>query len=287
MTQQIKGEIIPIEELQLPDILYKYKCFDGNYHEKALFENELYLPSANKFNDPFDSKIPFRYPEEDLTEENIQKKTFLIAQEMAPDLSKIQHEEMAIRMQKENLLNESHHLEQVDKATFKRLCSDFGILSLTPNEKNILMWSYYSNSHKGFCIGYNAKYLIQSRIFGSGGMVAYSNDFPKMPLFPTRDDNAILNLLFTKGKVWEHEEEYRLIHRYKNSNTRILPTEAISEVILGCQIPEQDRVNYALKIQGVLPNVEIFQIEQSKTNFSLEKIPVLDKAHSIDFKKKS
>ena len=31
------------------------------YHKKILLKNEIYFTSVRKFNDPFDSTVPFRY----------------------------------------------------------------------------------------------------------------------------------------------------------------------------------------------------------------------------------
>ena len=276
MAEQLKGEVIPIKELKVPDVLYKYRCFGNKYHEKALYEYELYIPSPDGFNDPFDSKIPFRYEEKDLTEDNIRKKTFEMAQKIQPNKSRIDQEELAIRMQNDHILDDEHNLEDFDKVTFKSLCTDYGIYCLTPDEKNLLMWSYYADSHKGFCIGYNAKYLVECGLFGLGGEILYTNEFPKMPLFATETDNSLIKLLFTKWDIWAHEKEYRLVHRYKNSKKHTLEQEAISEIILGCMVPDNQRIAFVNAIKDILPNIKIYQIEQSKNGFGLEKKTVLD-----------
>ncbi len=276
MANNIKGKVIPIDELELPEVLYKYRSFNNIYHQRSLFEQEIYLPPASQFNDPFDSKVPFRYREEDLTLENVLKKCLDIARQTESNLSDQQYDEIAFRIKREGLLYDSHHLEQVDKKTFERLCSDFGIYCLTPDEKNLLMWSYYADSHKGFCIGYNTQLLIKQGVFGMGGQIAYRDDFPKLPLFISEDDSPLLNILFTKWKKWEHEDEYRLIHRYKNGNTRILEPSAISEVVLGCQVSEIDKIKHVEHIRQQLPDVKIFQIEQLKDKFGLTKVAVFD-----------
>ncbi|MBT2620300.1 DUF2971 domain-containing protein [Chryseobacterium sp. ISL-6] len=38
---------------------------------------------------------------------------------------------------------------------------NFGIYSLTTKNSNLLMWSHYGNSHKGFCIGFNTEKLFK------------------------------------------------------------------------------------------------------------------------------
>ena len=60
MGDFLTGEVLSIDNLSLPDVLYKYRQFGNTFHEKALFNQDIYIPSANEFNDPYDSRIPFR-----------------------------------------------------------------------------------------------------------------------------------------------------------------------------------------------------------------------------------
>ena len=138
------------------------------------------------------------------------------------------------------------------------------------------MWSYYADSHRGFCIGYNSRFLVKCGLFGMGGKVLYRNDFPKLPLFLTEDDHPMLDILFTKWNKWEHENEYRLMHSYKRGKIFSLPSEAISEIVFGCQISDHDKFLQVQKIRKALPEVKIFQIEQNRKLFGLKKIPVFD-----------
>jgi hypothetical protein len=274
MNNQL-GEVVPIGELKVPNVLYKYRYFGNEYHEKAIFENELYIPSANEFNDPFDSRIPFRYREEDLTTENIYLKGLELAPIRYPNNPE-RHQEFAFEMQKKGLLNDPYHLEKFDQDTFEKLCNSYGIYCLTPNAEDMLMWSYYGNSHKGFCIGYNTKYLIECGLFGMGGQVLYQDDFPRLPLLRNEEDNPMLKILFTKWTKWSHENEYRLIHRYKHGKIHKLDNEAISEIVFGCQVSEKDRLVYEEKISKHLPKTKVFQIELRKDNFGLSKSTIVD-----------
>jgi len=160
MDNQFVGKVLPIDELEVPDVLYKYRDFTNKNHQKALFNSEIYIPSANEFNDPFDSKIPFRYKEEDLTDENIYRKSLEIARKIEKGLSETRYQEIAYEIEHEGLLFDAQHLEQADKRVYDRLCLDYGIYCLTPDVENLLMWSYYGDSHRGFCIGYNSRYLV-------------------------------------------------------------------------------------------------------------------------------
>ena len=44
-----------------PDVLYKYRVWEHDYHKRILTEDEIYFASSADFNDPFDCAIPIRY----------------------------------------------------------------------------------------------------------------------------------------------------------------------------------------------------------------------------------
>jgi hypothetical protein len=47
-------------EIDIPRYFYKFRSFNDD-HLKLLQQNELYFPSPNKFDDPYDCRIPIRY----------------------------------------------------------------------------------------------------------------------------------------------------------------------------------------------------------------------------------
>ena len=104
-------------------------------------------------------------------------------------------------------------IKQRKKNCFKALC-------LTPEYDDILMWSYYANNHKGYCLGYNLKdILIELNKQFTGlciiGNVAYK---PRRPTYAKTKSLSFFNELmfviectFTKFENWKHEKEYRIL----------------------------------------------------------------------------
>ncbi|MVN92034.1 DUF2971 domain-containing protein [Mucilaginibacter aquatilis] len=276
MRDNNAGKAIPINELQVPEVLYKYREFKNEYHVKSITKCQVYLPSANEFNDPFDSKIPFRYNPEELTKENIYLKSLEVAKNAQAGLEEEEYQQMAYRAESEGLLFDSYHLDEFDKNTFNRLCKDYAVFCLTPDCLNLLMWSYYADSHRGFSIGYDAKFLVKCGYFSIGGKIMYTDQFPKMPLFLSENDYPMLNILFTKWNKWEHENEYRLIHRLGTGKIKDLPSEAIKEIVLGCQISNEKKIEYVMMIKEVLPKVDIYEIKMRKDGFGLTKEPIVN-----------
>lgn len=87
------------------------------------------------------------------------------------------------------------------------------ILSLTDSEKNLLMWSYYANSHKGYCLEFEV--VNPENIF----KVSYVDKIPQginyalMHLAPndTVGRENLCKTFTNKSNAWAHENEYRII----------------------------------------------------------------------------
>ena len=126
-----------------------------------------------------------------------------------------------------------------------------GILSLSKCSDNILMWSHYASSHRGFVIEFDSTH--EFFIYGTQA-VRYSR---KRPVITTRPGWHNADILTTKSPDWAYEQEVRKtkplrddIIPMENGNTFIradpnaredphklhlfdLPQETIKGVILG------------------------------------------------------
>lgn len=133
----------------LPDQLYKFYRFDPQFLESRL-KGEIYLPNALQFNDPLDCRIDVH--------NNTQGK-----------VEKFGHEWLDHKLRELNfrgkyfredigkkLLDDDRDTVQL---VWQKQLERMGILCLTPEINNILMWGYYTDN-KGFCIEYDTKNLI-------------------------------------------------------------------------------------------------------------------------------
>ena len=108
----------------------------------------------------------------------------------------------------------------------KNIKNEFRILSLAHNESDILMWGYYGNSGQGVCLkhkqndiykGINTsddaeKYHADFCIYGE---MNYRADKPKFnPTSGLGVDGIleyIVECVFTKYEIWQHEKEFRYV----------------------------------------------------------------------------
>ncbi|MES2557205.1 MAG: DUF2971 domain-containing protein [Bacteroidota bacterium] len=258
---------------EIPQILYKYRDWKDDYHKRLLTENELFLASASQFNDPFDVSLPYRYRKEDLTPANLFQKLYETAKEMYPDYIDEQIHEICYERQQSGVFENGQYWKENHEEFREKMHSIFGVLSLTTENDNLLMWSHYSDSHKGFCIGLDSSEIYKA-IGGMFGKVIHSDRFPEIPLFgdPT---NTMIEILTTKSTHWEYEEEYRLTKAYSAKTSHILPNEAFKEIILGVNISEQFADEIIQLVKTKFPNMKIYQSQMNLEEFKLDLIPIL------------
>ena len=209
-----------------PRILYKYRDWTNDFHQRLLTEGEIYFPSFNQLNDPFDGAIPFRYPPEQLTPENMFLKMREITRYEHPDWNEQQIHEYNFDFHQKELYRDDRHWAEMQEETKQEANQKFGVLSLAKRCDNYLLWSYYSNAHSGFCIGLNVEALRQHLKGTTLGAIVYQDDLPLIDLFGDHNE-MVLKWFFTKGSHWCHEEEYRIVQAYQIGSTNTISSAAI------------------------------------------------------------
>ena len=244
--------------------LYKYLDAQGGL--AMLSNGNIQFTNATKLNDPFDC-----HPS-------------LI------DFSHVPLERTRV-WRKEDIINlESNRFERHRDKTW--LCS------LSKNYDSLLMWSYY-NCYKGLCIGIDLekadKYL--SRIWGSIilGYLKFEvryRDIIEKPDFFKREEDLWTYQLSTKGKVWEHEQELRLVIVDPSMMTpyyvpkefdrkeivdykeiRFVPKiggECFNSVYLGVNIDDDMKNQIINKAKGLNPEIKIYKMKVDANAFKLK-----------------
>lgn len=232
-----------LDDIEFPDILYKYRDWDNVNNRRFILNREVYLSSPEQFEDEFDCRIPIRY--DLMTEE--QAYMFYerlhnlsgIILNRAEKRKKIKGYVKAkeYKSKKINAVNEKISFEEF----FKRI----GILCLTAENKLEAMWEKYANKHSGFCIGYNSRILFES--LGGGGKVKYVDRLPVIMPDPIMDrDTQRYKQVYHKLENWQFEKEYRTQKFWLNGASRSdrqieIPKEAFHSIILGKNISNSNR----------------------------------------------
>lgn len=189
----------------------------------------LMLSRPSIFNDPFELKPHYQTLEQFL----------LPIPENASEQALAQIAEMQKRLD-EKVLPPSAIDSVLENST-----STIVLLSLSEVRDSLLMWAHYAAAHTGFVIGFESpeKILAVESPHRHIAKVTYAAERPSKITFEeiTNDE-----LLLTKSKEWEYEQEWRILDSLFSANGeasrevpncwpfRFLP-ESVKEVIVGCR----------------------------------------------------
>ncbi len=116
---------------------------------------------------------------------------------------------------------------------------EIGVFSLSEIPDNILMWSHYSDHHRGFCIEF-ARHP-NNRLGGSECVpVIYDGDTPEYNSTELEKEEAFARIATTKSEYWRYEQEWRMISKNKGNRTFHLPAP-ITAIIFGERMTDQNK----------------------------------------------
>ena len=263
-----------VKHPHVPDRLYKYRQFTAN-HLDALNKNILWISSPDRFDDPNDAAVSFDTDRFFVEEQSVQdfiasSKEFECTVNAGGNwqpkklICPVQQGEWRRKM----IINLLKGEDLPDKDKFVRFIEEFmkkqaaegvkrmsdgfrqgfSVLSLSENYSSNLMWSHYSESHRGFVIEYDFSKLHYSDLRRRLCFpVFYTKKLRDATRYLARTDMSDFNNLFgqymclIKQSVWEYEQEWRIIHTIGPSHAnRELEMPEPSAIILGSQVKLAD-----------------------------------------------
>lgn len=245
------GNHLVLHNKEEPETFFKYYSVD-KYKMDALIKNYLYATHPYSFNDSIDSSELLV----NFSNITIERYKSIFTQLVKPEeLAKYNLDE-AFTQDKEN------EFKYIRSFVYQYFTRQIGLISLTTEPLNILMWSHYA-TESGFVIELDKKELL-------GNMKKLNADIPNFCLrpiqyvkklngidmfrdeFKTPDIPLFLYMTSIKRKEWKYEDEWRLsIYKknmglplsylnpgnfdYEGENERKLfySREAIKSIILG------------------------------------------------------
>lgn len=165
-------------------------------------------------------------------------------------------------------LNEHSNWWIAYKTREKNLTSD-GIVCLTREYDNFLMWSHYAHSHTGICIGFEDGFAETIQDRGLDGDVVYVDSYPRYNFFTEPQDKYLRAAYLHKGLPWAYEKEYRVVTT--SFGVKTFNKSFIKEVILGCRASPKLQ-DYACTL--IDKGIEVYKMALSENTYQLRKILV-------------
>jgi len=187
-------EIIPDIERPIPETLFKLYGLN-NFSIDALLNGYIYGSHPSQLNDYFDCNAQML----EFDESSIR---FLLSHGAGHlDIDRL-------------IVGEPNRAQKITRDTFNEIIyQKLGIISLTEDPYNLLMWSYYTN-HKGFQVQFDLSKLS----FKKHGPfpINYREELESVRI--SRDDTEVGVLMQTnlKHEGWKHENEWRVLGEKEN-----------------------------------------------------------------------
>ncbi len=256
---EITIDYAKLEDIDLPEVVYKYRSWSDNYHKRFLTEREVFLASPGTFEDQLDCRNPTRF--DLLTKKQIYDYFMWSSQNDNPNFTRQEHRKFARYWSKVSDVNNPKIVKEFMDKSVQDYYEREGILSLTENWNNNKMWEKYGDDGKGICIGYDTKIMFQH--LGGGGAVEYCDKLPD--IFPEpfmHYAEAMRNRVYFKTHEWDFEEEYRTKKFWPNpasiSDRQIqLPPSAFKKVIFGHNVSEKDKEVIISVVKEKIGNIEL------------------------------
>lgn len=249
--------------------LYKYRSLSSPAREHTLDvirKCEVYFSSPDKFNDPFEFRpnISLECTDKEFT-------TYLdgLYIRRCPWMNRQQRREQVASIVRDKSRN--HRSPEVARvladamSEFTRVC---GVLSLSEECANILMWAHYADNHTGVCFGFNGS--PTNPFFGRAQKVSYSGGYPTVNLI--RDDPMKFHEkgVLTKADFWAYEREWRILEHEKGAGAYRFQPNDLEEVVFGMNTPKDSvkLIQDTLSSAGISANLR--RAVPHKSEFKLE-----------------
>ena len=244
---------IGVQNNQFSRFMFKYRTINST--KKILENNSLWFSSPNDFNDPFDCQI---VPNTNNTLEEIE--TFL------KNNSEGKIDEKQLKDIAKEAFETPGKWKSIIENTFDNIINKSGICCFTKDERNLLMWSHYSESHKGICLKFDI--LKDPDFFVYPLPVNYRDDYPDYNHLGNRQ-TLVNDIVLSKSKDWIYEQEIRVLKIHSNGLIQFNKNSLV-EIIFGCKANKKDidEIITLSKENGF--NVKFKQASKKDREFALE-----------------
>ena len=250
--------------------LYKYLGYDEG--AKALLENgTLKYSHFSEFNDPFDCVVS--YDVNDSVEYYKSRKdlfkTFGDKLKLSPS-ERISKRKQVLKNFENSIRNGEFHKSLMDR---------IGICCLSSVPDSILMWSHYSEHHKGIVVEFDTfqdKYVqlreVEKKLISYP--IVYQENMPKISVRNGQDGfAAVQSTILTKSPSWEYEKEVRVLSINSGPGIHKFDHSLISRVIAGVKMSDEeytDLVNRIKKINLTKNlSIKVVKAKMSLDNYKL------------------
>jgi hypothetical protein len=206
-------------------LLYKYRTpvtdFDLSSSKcntaRIFCASSLYFAKPSTLNDPYEAHLEF---DVSAPEEKAINSHFRVLRERNRLLGNtLETLQQTMDQARRNVANQMLHIQNrtLDFRRYYRDTMDhLGVLSLSEERNNLLLWAHYASEHKGLCLGFN----WDKTGLPPARQVAYLSTYRLVDFWSHTEDEIAEIACFQKSAEWSYEREWRSLsyatyERYK------------------------------------------------------------------------
>lgn len=261
-----------ILEENIPNKVYKYRTF-SEYSLTNFRNDTIWITNPANFNDPFDSILI----DSDISLKELDDKwgdsiEQMIMDDESKDVYRDIYDEYKSISSQEKIEKFSKIIKWI---TTERTQHTFKVACLSETNTSVLMWSHYSNDHKGFCIEYAGQEIYNNELIKKHFFpVKYVDENEKqIPISTLALDYPGLYSVLCKTNIWSYEKEWRICFGIEyNLETSNIQLPKSTGVYIGAKMPDEHR-KIIIDI-GKTKNIPIYQevLGFSSRSVSFERI---------------
>ncbi len=262
MTQREEAEkLIKIIRPYPVPFLYKYRSMASVGLEDIFQQRKLYLNDSKKFNDPFECRPVLTVHHSSLKREIYLKK---LTRDRFPNTDK--------RTIKKLMKGKGPQLtnQEALRSNYIGFVSTIGIYCLSEKKDDLLMWSHYSDSHRGLCLEFKAS--IENTLFWESFKVVYQEDYPTVNIMDIGKAEEFRKALLTKSSHWSYEQERRILKMEKEGGPGYykFSSELLTGVILGALMSETHKKILIQWVKDYPTTISLYQATLNGSRYQLD-----------------
>lgn len=290
LLQNFKQEAFELKLKHVPSFFYKYRNLN-EYTFNCLKLGTVWMPPASYLNDPFESSLILNdkeltlkfFRKADFTEEFFTHYNCEISKKEVEEILIDSDPEMRFQTicKQKNINEDFRFTKEIRKELLKEFVDktkrQIRLCSFSERNDSILMWSHYSDGHKGICVQYD--FQNDNDIYNYLEPVYYTNNiFDITPYFGSgRVPLKIAAII--KAKDWQYEKEWRLTFPTfdENPNNGYYSVSKPVAIFLGARFDDNSESNkktlFAIAKEKDIP---IYKMDIHSSEFKIVEIKKIE-----------
>jgi hypothetical protein len=248
--------------------LYKYTTYDTGL--EIIKKQTLRFSKPSKFNDPLDCHDGLI----EIDESDFPK----MVKRRFPNATQKEHAEILLQV-KQNFITQKESI--LNLYTQER--NNILISCFSKSPEKLLMWSHYTNSHKGLCFEFFIDRQVRFKSFGEVLPLEVNyKSLQKITKYKDSDPNYLIDWVTTKSDQWSYEMEVRWILMnviYGKDYVDIeFPKYFLKKIILGFNMEQKERQIVIDLVKKTFDgnNIAFSEIVIDDTRMDIKEIPYLE-----------